>query len=213
VQGFLHPGFHFAAVPTSGSGPGLFGSIPLVQNHPEKGAQLAQLGVRYASQDLSAGISTTPLTTTIDKAWCLLRHTPHGTQNTHFTFGAQLEPQLQLNHVLQFGLTSEAVPQADQISTFLEYQSGAPDSYFSVLVEAERSRTLRFSIFQHLARLRRIYNLFEDDDVVGITNYLDFGVSVVAPMATEGDDHTEFEAAASWQVCCNSQWCWLLSVS
>jgi hypothetical protein len=188
-------------VPTSSSGPGLFGSIPLIQSNPEKGAQLAQLGVRYASDNLSAGVTTTPMTTKIDKAWCLLRHTPRGTKSTHFTFGAQLEPQLQIRNVLQYGVPSGGVFRAEQLSTFLEYQSGAPDSYFSVLVEAERFQTLRFSIFQHLARMRRIYNLFEDDDVVGITNYLDFGVSVVAPMGSDGDDRTEFEAAASWQVC------------
>ena len=70
---------------------------------------------------------------------------------------------------------------------------------------------VRFSIFQHLARVRRVYNLFEDDDVVGITNYLDFGIAVEAPMGAavgeaaagqrdERADALRFESAASWQV-------------
>jgi hypothetical protein len=74
-----------------------------------------------------------------------------------------------------------------------------------------QARCLRFSVFQHLARVRRVYNLFEDDDVVGITNYLDFGAAVEAPLApaAQGDgngavngggaDGMRFEAAAAWQ--------------
>lgn len=63
---------------------------------------------------------------------------------------------------------------------------------------------MRLSYYHHLARVRRVYNLFEDDDVVGITNYLDFGAAVDMPLT--GDDRggppapTRFEAAAAWQV-------------
>jgi hypothetical protein len=52
----------------------------------------------------------------------------------------------------------------------------------------------------HMARVRRVYNLFEDDDVVGVCNYLDFGVRAVAPLDTSSADDSKFEAAASWQV-------------
>lgn len=203
LQGFLSPGVHFAAVPTDGAGPGLFGSLPFLPESPEKAAQLAQLGVRYASPSFSCGVTTTPMATTIDKAWALLRETPDSAPNTHVTFGAQLEPNLSLRDALERGAPPDGLLRADQVSTFLEYQSGAPDSYFSVLVEAERASVLRFSVLQHLARVRRIYNLFEDDDVVGITNYLDFGISVAAPVATGANGatagRTTYEAAAAWQ--------------
>ena len=73
---------------------------------------------------------------------------------------------------------------------------------------AVQARALRFSVMQHLARVRRVYNLFEDDDVVGITNYLDFGMAVETPFNAMKDENpqkaaeaTEFEAAAAWQVC------------
>ena len=190
---------HFAAVPAGGAGPGFFGSLPLVANAPEKAAQAAQLGVRYAAPAASLGLTATPAATTIDKAWALLRHSPAAAPDTHLTFGAQLEPRLCVRDALQNGLPRGAL-RAEHVSTFVEYQSGAPDSYFSVLVEAERARTLRFSVLQHLARMRRIYNLFEDDDVVGITNYLDFGISVAAPVAAGDMSRTTFEAAAAWQV-------------
>lgn len=93
------------------------------------------------------------------------------------------------------------------------------DSEFSASVEVEQGRTLRLAVYQHLALVRRVYNLFEDDDVVGISNYVDLGVVMEAPLRTQaahsdGADAPVADAAclratASWQVCSCSPCTWI----
>ena len=83
-------------------------------------------------------------------------------------------------------------------------QCCAGDQTFSVLAEIERGAVLRLSVYQHYALVRRVYNLFEDDDVVGITNYFDFGVTVESSLAepvTPGQELSSLAAVVAWQVC------------
>lgn len=92
------------------------------------------------------------------------------------------------------GLVSES-----NLRLFCEYQAGPPDSSLCVAVGLEGGSTLQMSIFQHLARVRRIYNLLEDADVVAITNYLDLGLRMRAPLDSD-NRNAQFEAGAAWQV-------------
>ena len=136
LQSFLAPGIHFAAVPGDASGPGVFGSIPLDFDQPENGFAESSIGVRYASASMSSGVTVRPLQTTIDKAWLLLRHRPEGTPNTHMTLGVQTAPQVTAERLLESTAGVQELWAAANTSCFFEYQSGAKDSYFSVLVES-----------------------------------------------------------------------------
>lgn len=85
--------------------------------------------------------------------------------------------------------------------------AAAADSDFSATVEVEGGRTLRLAVYQHLALVRRVYNLFEDDDVVGISNYVDLGVVMTSPLARglpakdgAAPEAACLQATASWQV-------------
>nr|CAB3460653.1 unnamed protein product [Digitaria exilis] len=61
---------------------------------------------------------------------------------------------------------------------------------------------LTASFYQHLVVQRRVKNPLEDDQVVGITNYIDFGLELVSRVdkdkATQ-DGSSLFQLAASWQ--------------
>lgn len=135
LQGFLWPGVHFAAQ-SQDAGPGLFGSMPLDVQRPDDSLVDAQLGARYASPALSTGIAFKPFKgACLEKWWLLWRHTPSGTPDTHMTFGAQSAPRMRLDEILDTGKAEQLVAPANT-SYFLQYESGAKDSRFSIFVES-----------------------------------------------------------------------------
>lgn len=75
------------------------------------------------------------------------------------------------------------------------------------LLQLTRGGDLVVSFVQHMAVRRRVKNPFEDADVVGITNYIDLGLRLAAPLAREralAVGGSAFELAAAWQV--NKNW-------
>lgn len=135
MQGFLAPGVHFAAAPPT-AGVGLFGHVPLDVQSPEDGLATSRAGVRYASQNLSAGVTLQPFTSAVENAWLLFRHRPEGTEATHVTFGCQVKPQTTIGDVLSRRSALKDVMRPDNVSSFFQYQSGGKDSYFTLTVEA-----------------------------------------------------------------------------
>lgn len=75
----------------------------------------------------------------------------------------------------------------------------SPSFIFSL--ELARSTQLTASFYQHLVVQRRVKNPFEDDQVVGITNYIDFGLELAAKVDKDkvSGDGNSFQLAASWQ--------------
>ncbi|KAG2424456.1 hypothetical protein HXX76_014508 [Chlamydomonas incerta] len=55
--------------------------------------------------------------------------------------------------------------------------AGTPGS-FTAAVEVADGRRVTFSFFQHVAATRQVVNPFEENEVVGITNYLDLGLQL-----------------------------------
>ncbi|GLI63505.1 hypothetical protein VaNZ11_006488 [Volvox africanus] len=55
---------------------------------------------------------------------------------------------------------------------------GAVGAPFTASVELKAGGELTFSFFQHVAATRQVVNPFEEDEVVGITNYLDIGLQL-----------------------------------
>jgi hypothetical protein len=158
LQGLLSPGFHFAAGPASG-GHAVFGHIPLDVSAPEEGVAESLVGLRYASARASVGVALRPLTSSVDKAWVLLRHRPDDAPNTHLTFGLQVMPQASVDDIVTGRISAFDVVKADNMSSFFEYQSGNKDSYFSVLVEAVQVRSsvvggmfINFSVGCHIQK-------------------------------------------------------------
>ncbi len=68
-----------------------------------------------------------------------------------------------------------------------------------------RGGDLVLSFVQHMAVRRRVKNPFEEGTVVGITNYIDLGLRLAAPLAREraaaaAGAGPAFELAAAWQL-------------
>ncbi|GIL82275.1 hypothetical protein Vretimale_7241 [Volvox reticuliferus] len=60
---------------------------------------------------------------------------------------------------------------------------GAVGAPFTASVEVKEGGALTFSFFQHVAATRQVVNPFEEDEVVGITNYLDIGLQLTTAMS------------------------------
>lgn len=174
-------------------------------------AKTAIIGIRYGSQDISVGIEGDAIDKSFDAIW-LVKRLPLQSGSKRLLFGVQASPTpiVQSLHAAinppasassngYNDITLENLAAKSNLRMFCEYQAGTPDSSLSVSVGVEGASILQMSVFQHLARVRRIYNLLEDDDVVAITNYLDLGLRMRAPLDA-GKENVSFEAGAAWQV-------------
>jgi hypothetical protein len=167
----------------------------------------AFIGGRYGSKDFSSGLELTK--DGLSRMWMLRRVHLHESGQQQLLLGAQLNPRdiagwwrggdgigLQQKSGNSSTLWQHVRPQV-----FCEYRMGRPDSRTSVALATDDGRVLEMSAHYHLARIRRMYNLFEDPDVIGVTNYLDFCIRMRAPLeAGSAEDGATFEAAAAWQV-------------
>jgi hypothetical protein len=205
--GYDVTGMNVALVPRSG-GPGIYASVPL-QGDPQN----VSLGLRLASQGWSAGMEGCVLKGEFNKIWLLRRAYLSKDRGRQLLLGMQLAPSSLVPAVRNAMTRSHNngsewprltdLGKSARLCMLCEYQAGSPGSYVSASVALDDMSTVQLSVYQHLARVRRIYNLFEDDDVCGVTNYIDFGMTMKAPVGPgESAESTIFEAGCQWQVCC-----------
>ncbi|PNH05473.1 hypothetical protein TSOC_008290, partial [Tetrabaena socialis] len=65
--------------------------------------------------------------------------------------------------------------------------ASSPGGSFTASVELAEGRSLACSFFQHVAATRQVVNPFEEDEVVGITNYLDIGLQLTTSLGHADD--------------------------
>ncbi|KAG2430984.1 hypothetical protein HYH02_013516 [Chlamydomonas schloesseri] len=70
-------------------------------------------------------------------------------------------------------------------------------SSFTAAVEVAGGRRVTFSFFQHVAATRQVVNPFEENEVVGITNYLDLGLQLTTAVGSGGQQQPPTAGAAS----------------
>ncbi|XP_074567600.1 uncharacterized protein LOC141824249 [Curcuma longa] len=74
---------------------------------------------------------------------------------------------------------------------------------YNFSVELARNSQLIASFYQHLVVQRRVKNPFEESEIVGITNYIDFGFELRTRTnevkSSSIGDSSSFQLAASWQ--------------
>ena len=161
-------------------------------------------GFRIGSKVASLGTEATR--EGLQSIWFLSKLQLHEKGGRNLLMGAQFDVSsfgARYARPAAFGRLSDAVTQlSSKANVFAEYTLGPPSSSTTLHVAVDEGRLLKMAAFHHIARVRRVYNLFEDDDVVGVCNYLDFGIRVVAPLDSNGVDESNFEAAGSWQVHC-----------
>ncbi|KAF8726782.1 hypothetical protein HU200_019257 [Digitaria exilis] len=173
---------------------GAFGTLPLLMGNRVHSEDYGVMGVRYGSENLSVGASFVPIPSSSEVpfgAWVVGR-------KGSLTAGVQYKPLSGTKHPMPF-------TDLENWNCVISYGAGStsplsPSFIFSL--ELARSTQLTASFYQHLVVQRRVKNPLEDDQVVGITNYIDFGLELVSRVdkdkATQ-DGSSLFQLAASWQ--------------
>lgn len=174
---------------------GAFGTLPLLVGNRVHSEDYGVVGVRYGSENLSFGASFVPFPASAEVpfgAWLVGRNgsLTAGLQYKPLSGNKDLMPFTDLknwNYAISYGVGS-----ASPLS---------PSFIFSL--ELARSTQLVASFYQHLVVQRRVKNPFEDDQIVGITNYIDFGLELATRIdkdkPTECANNSLFQLAASWQ--------------
>uniref|UniRef100_A0A0A9B997 Uncharacterized protein n=1 Tax=Arundo donax TaxID=35708 RepID=A0A0A9B997_ARUDO len=173
---------------------GAFGTLPLVMGNRVRSEDYGVMGVRYGSENLSLGASFVPFPLSGEVplgAWFVGR-------KGSLTAGVQYKPLSGSKHPMPF-------TELENWNCAISYGVGltsplSPSFIFSL--ELARNTQLTASFYQHLVVQRRVKNPFEDDQVVGITNYIDFGLELAAKVDKDKppeNGNSLFQLAASWQ--------------
>lgn len=171
---------------------GAFGVFPLLLKKRESSQDYGLMGLRYGSGNLSFGVTLMPFTMKDElpkSAWLV-------SKMGRVTAGVQYEPQqgnTKLTNLMNW-------------SCAMGYGvgSGSPLSpSFNFSLELVKSSQFVASFYQHMVVQRRVKNPLEENSVVGITNYIDFGfelqTSVDDAIAANNISESTFQIGASWQ--------------
>ncbi|WVZ99696.1 hypothetical protein U9M48_044958 [Paspalum notatum var. saurae] len=173
---------------------GAFGTLPLLMGNRVRSEDYGTMGVRYGSENLSVGASFVPIALPSEVpfgAWLVAR-------KGSVTAGVQYKPLSGNKHAMPF-------TEPENWNCAISYGVGSTSPLnpsFIVSLELARSTQLTTSFYQHLVVQRRIKNPFEDNQVVGITNYIDFGLELAARVDKDKaaeNGNSLFQMAASWQ--------------
>ncbi|XP_044479078.1 uncharacterized protein LOC123206048 [Mangifera indica] len=176
-------------------GIGAFGIFPALMKKRISTEDYGVMGLRYGSERLSFGATLMPFAVKDELPKCAWLISKMG----RLTVGVQYEPQYG-------GKEDVKLKNLTNWSCAVGYGvgSGSPLSpSFNFGLELAKSSQFIASFYQHVVVQRRVKNPFEENEIVGITNYIDFGFE----LQTRVDDakisnHTpesSFQVAASWQ--------------
>uniref|UniRef100_A0A0V0IAH3 Putative beta-galactosidase 9-like n=1 Tax=Solanum chacoense TaxID=4108 RepID=A0A0V0IAH3_SOLCH len=175
---------------------GAFGIFPVLLKNRVSSQDYGVMGLRYGSSNLSVGATLMPFALGDDvpkSAWLV-------SKMGRLTTGVQYESQFGSKNDQKF-------KNLENWSCAIGYGvgSGSPLSpSFNFGLELAKSSQFIASFYQHVVVQRRVKNPLEEDEVVGITNYIDFGfelqTSVNDEKAPASSIHdSTFQVAASWQ--------------
>ncbi|WOK91552.1 hypothetical protein Cni_G00243 [Canna indica] len=174
---------------------GAFGIFPLLNLKRELPEDYGVMGLRYGSEKLSIGSTFMPFPLsrgTPTSAWLVGRA-------GRLSVGVQFKPLRESKKPMCF-------KDLNNWSCAIGYGAGSssplcPSYNFSL--ELVRSSKLIASFYQHIVVQRKVKNPFEESQVVGITNYIDFGFELMTRInqdkSSGGADNSSFQLAASWQ--------------
>ncbi|KAK4417768.1 hypothetical protein Salat_2189500 [Sesamum alatum] len=174
---------------------GAFGIFPVLLKQRVSSEDYGVMGLRYGSSNLSVGATIIPFSAGDEfprNAWLV-------SKMGRLTAGVQYEPK--------FGCKDEArYKNLANWSCAIGYGlgSGSPLSpSFNFGLELAKNSQFIASFYQHMVVQRRVKNPLEEDEIVGITNYVDFGfelqTSVDDDMSSNNIPDSTFQIAASWQ--------------
>ncbi|XP_028060610.1 uncharacterized protein LOC114264214 [Camellia sinensis] len=174
---------------------GAFGFFPmLLKKRYVSSEDYGVAGLRYGSSNLSIGATLMP--------FCLGDEFPKSawlvSKMGRLTAGVQYKPQ--------FGSKDGAkYKNLANWSCAIGYGLGSDSPLspsFNFGLELAKSLQFIASFYQHVVVQRRVENPLEENEVVGITNYIDFGIELQARVDDKPSNVTPdstFQFAASWQ--------------
>ncbi|KAL7606872.1 hypothetical protein Lser_V15G20666 [Lactuca serriola] len=171
---------------------GAFGIFPVLKKQRVSPEDYGTMGLRYGSSRLSFGATLLPYSLGDDvpkSAWLV-------SKIGRLTAGVQYDPQFEKkdgakyknlknwNFAIGYGLGSGS-PLSPSFNFGLEY---AQNSQFIA------------SFYQHVVVQRRVKNPLEENEIIGITNYIDFGFELQTRVDDQkSSNNSTFNIAASWQ--------------
>ncbi|XP_029121416.1 uncharacterized protein [Elaeis guineensis] len=180
-----YPRYQFAA----------FGIFPLLITRRVYPEDYGVMGLRYGSENLSIGTSFTSFPLSGDTPICTWLVGRAG----RLSVGLKYSPRYESKQHINF-------KDLKNWSCAIGYRLGSSSPLcpsFNFGLEFARSSQLIASFYQHAVVQRRVKNPFEENQIVGITNYIDFGFELVTRIdgdkSLESVDESLFQLAASWQ--------------
>ncbi|KAG9141203.1 hypothetical protein Leryth_001690 [Lithospermum erythrorhizon] len=173
---------------------GAFGIFPVLVKNRSSSEDYGVMGLRYGSSNLSVGATLMPFARDEfpKSAWLV-------SKMGRLTAGVQYEPQ--------FG--GKCIPKYKNLENWscaIGYGlgSGSPLSpSFNFGLELAKNSQFIASFYQHVVVQRRVKNPLEENEIVGITNYIDFGFELQTRVedgkAKNSIQDSTFQVAASWQ--------------
>ncbi|OVA07589.1 hypothetical protein BVC80_8965g19 [Macleaya cordata] len=173
---------------------GAFGNFPLLTTKKRINMEdYGVMGLRYGSGNLSIGATFLPFSYKSPRSAWLVSRMGRLTAGVQYTpdlgskDGANYKDLMNWSCAIGYGLGS----------------SSPLSPSFNFSLELARSSQLIASFYQHVVVQRRVKNPFEEDGVVGITNYIDFGFELETRIDRAGSTNnvqdSTFQIAASWQ--------------
>ncbi|EOA24090.1 hypothetical protein CARUB_v10017321mg [Capsella rubella] len=176
-------------------GIGAFAVYPLIAKQNENISEAYRImGLRYGSPNLSLGATVTPFSENE-----LPKHAWLVSKMGSFTVGVQYEPLHGSEDMAKY-----TDPRNWSCAAGYAVGSTSPLSpSFNIGIELARSSQFIASFYQHIVVQRRVKNPFEENQVVGITNYIDLGFELQSRVDdSKKPDNTGdslLQMAASWQ--------------
>ncbi|CAI9111043.1 OLC1v1011176C1 [Oldenlandia corymbosa var. corymbosa] len=174
---------------------GAFGIFPVLLKKRVSSEDYGVMGLRYGSSNLSVGATVHPFSMGDEvpkSAWLV-------SKMGRLTAGVQYEPKFGSKDVAKYKNLANW-------SCAIGYGlgSGSPLSpSFNFGLELAKNSQFIASFYQHVVVQRRVKNPFEENEVVGITNYIDFGFELQTRIDDEKKPNSiqdsSFQVAASWQ--------------
>ncbi|KAL8475485.1 hypothetical protein ACS0TY_028221 [Phlomoides rotata] len=174
---------------------GAFGFLPVLLKERKFSEDYGLFGLRYGSSNLSVGATLVPYSAGDElpkTAWLV-------SKMGRLTVGVQYEPKFGSKDVARYKNLANW-------SAAIGYGlgSGSPLSpSFNFGLELAKNSQFIASFYQHVVVQRRVKNPIEEKEVVGITNYIDFGfelqTKVDGDKSSNNVHDSSFQVAASWQ--------------
>ncbi|KFK33712.1 hypothetical protein AALP_AA5G050400 [Arabis alpina] len=175
-------------------GVGAFAIYPLLSKKTGKlPDENGIMGLRYGSTNLSLGATVSPFDPENElpkSAWLV-------SKMGRLTVGVQYEPLYKSKDMAKYG-------DLRNWSCAAGYGVGSKSPLspsFNFGLELARSSQFIASFYQHVVVQRRVKNPFEENEVVGITNYIDLGFELQTRVddSPKAPDSSSLQMAASWQ--------------